>query len=99
MRWVIGDIHGMVKPLEALIRAVEQHDKERQLMFVGDYVNRGPHSKEVIDLLLSLKEARELFSHCAMGHFSYHIELRDIGVLVPSRRSNVKYLIPDQNVF
>src|SRR5689334_1861269 len=57
MRWVIGDIHGMVKPLEALIRAVEQHDKERQLMFVGDYVNRGPHSREVIDLLLSLSEA------------------------------------------
>ena len=57
MRWVIGDIHGMVKPLEALIRAVEQHDKDRQLMFVGDYVNRGPHSKEVVELLLSLKEA------------------------------------------
>jgi serine/threonine protein phosphatase 1 len=57
MRWVIGDIHGMVKPLEALIRAIEHHDKDRQLMFVGDYVNRGPHSKEVIELLLTLKEA------------------------------------------
>jgi len=25
-------------------------------------------------LLLSLKEARELFSHFAMGHFLYHVE-------------------------
>ncbi len=57
MRWVIGDIHGMFTPLDALVRAIDRIDKERQLMFVGDYVNRGPDGKRVIELLLSLPQA------------------------------------------
>jgi serine/threonine protein phosphatase 1 len=56
MRWIIGDIHGMLRPLETLVAAIDRHDKERQLLFVGDYVNRGPQSKEVIDLLLTLPQ-------------------------------------------
>src|SRR5687768_3911030 len=58
MRWVIGDIHGMLSPLENLLAAVERKDPKRELLFVGDYVNRGPQSKGVIDLLLSLSNAR-----------------------------------------
>ena len=54
MRWIIGDIHGMLAALESLLRAIDRVDPERQLMFVGDYVNRGPDSKRVIDLLISL---------------------------------------------
>jgi serine/threonine protein phosphatase 1 len=57
MRWVIGDIHGMLRPLETLISAIDKRDSHRQLLFVGDFVNRGPESKRVIDLLLSLKQA------------------------------------------
>src|SRR5437867_4109495 len=58
MRWLIGDVHGMLKPLEALIQWVGREDSEAQLLFAGDYVNRGPDSKGVIDLLLSLTNAR-----------------------------------------
>ena len=54
MRWIIGDIHGMLAALESLLRAIDRVDPDRQLMFVGDYVNRGPDSKRVIDLLISL---------------------------------------------
>jgi len=57
MRWIIGDIHGMLTPLETLVRAIDRVDSQRQLMFVGDYVNRGPDSKAVINLLLSLSDA------------------------------------------
>jgi len=57
MRWVIGDIHGMLAPLEGLVRAIDQVDKDRQLMFAGDYVNRGPDAKGVIDFLMSLPQA------------------------------------------
>lgn len=60
MRWIIGDIHGMFKPLEALVSAIERHDNARQLIFVGDYVNRGPDSKSVIDFLLTLHDAHFL---------------------------------------
>lgn len=58
MRWVIGDIHGMIRPLEALLRAIARHDEAPQLMFVGDFVNRGPESKAVIELLMSLSNAQ-----------------------------------------
>ena len=57
MRWVIGDIHGMIRPLEALLRAIERHDQSPQFMFVGDYVNRGPDSRAVIELLMALEHA------------------------------------------
>ena len=46
MRWVVGDIHGMLRPLRALVDAVTQRDAAARLLFVGDYVNRGPDSLE-----------------------------------------------------
>jgi serine/threonine protein phosphatase 1 len=58
MRWIIGDIHGMLTPLEGLLAAIARADADAKLFFVGDYVNRGPQSKGVIDLLLTLKNAR-----------------------------------------
>lgn len=58
MRWVIGDIHGMFGPLETMIGVLEKHDKSAHFVFVGDYINRGPESRRVIDLLLQLPRAR-----------------------------------------
>src|SRR5882762_4589183 len=58
MRWIIGDVHGMLSPLEGLLAGIERADKKAKLYFVGDYVNRGPESKGVIELLLTLKNAR-----------------------------------------
>lgn len=50
---VIGDIHGEI---HALMRAIEWIDGwPGDLIFVGDYVNRGPHSREVLDALIQLK--------------------------------------------
>lgn len=75
MRWVIGDIHGMIRPLEALLRAIARHDDEPQLMFVGDFVNRGPESKAVVELLMSLTNAQfvrgnhdDVFDQVLCGH-------------------------------
>jgi serine/threonine protein phosphatase 1 len=58
MRWVIGDIHGMFRPLGTLLNAIEKQDKKAELLFCGDYVNRGPDSKLVLELLISLRNAR-----------------------------------------
>ena len=57
MRWIIGDIHGMLRPLRALLGAISRRDPSAHYVFVGDYVNRGPDSRGVIDLLLSLPRA------------------------------------------
>lgn len=58
MRWIIGDIHGCAKPLDRLIEAVTEIDREAFFFFVGDYINRGPDSRAVVDRLLRLKNAR-----------------------------------------
>jgi serine/threonine protein phosphatase 1 len=58
MRWIVGDIHGMLRPLETVLREVSRIDPQPALYFVGDYVNRGPDSRGVIELLLHLPNAR-----------------------------------------
>lgn len=58
VRWIIGDIHGMLRPLEAVLAVVRAADPQARLYFAGDYVNRGPDSRKVVDLLLSLEGAR-----------------------------------------
>ncbi|WP_396667940.1 metallophosphoesterase family protein [Microbacterium sp. R86528] len=50
---VIGDIHGEIHSLERAIDWIS--DWPADLIFVGDYVNRGAHSREVLDLLVELK--------------------------------------------
>jgi serine/threonine protein phosphatase 1 len=60
VRWIIGDIHGMHRMLATLLDAVRGLDGQAKFYFVGDYVNRGPESKQVVDLLLTLPDAKFL---------------------------------------
>ncbi len=53
----IGDIHGCVRTLEALLDRLAL-TADDHLVFVGDYVDRGPDSKRVIDRLLALQRER-----------------------------------------
>lgn len=48
----------MLRPLEALIDAIDELDLSAELLFVGDYVNRGPDSRGVLDLLSDIDGAR-----------------------------------------
>ncbi|MGN6726622.1 MAG: metallophosphoesterase [Tepidisphaeraceae bacterium] len=58
MHWIIGDIHGMYPPLVTVLEEIHHRDSDPQLIFCGDYVNRGPQSARVVDLLLTLNNAR-----------------------------------------
>jgi hypothetical protein len=58
MRWLVGDVHGMLKPLETLVGEVNRIDPDAVFYFVGDYVNRGRDTCGVINFLLSLDNAR-----------------------------------------
>lgn len=59
-RWyAIGDIHGCYAELNRLIKAIDDDDASRgptdtRLLFVGDYIDRGPASREVIELMMRL---------------------------------------------
>lgn len=58
MKWIVGDIHGMLRPLTGLVQLVQEQDRDARFYFVGDYVNRGPDSRAVVDFLLKLPNAR-----------------------------------------
>jgi serine/threonine protein phosphatase 1 len=59
MIWAIGDIHGMLDPLTRLISKIFwYHNRTNQelekIIFLGDYIDHGPSSKQVIDYLIDL---------------------------------------------
>jgi serine/threonine protein phosphatase 1 len=54
--FAIGDIHGCLDKLKTLLGMI-QLDWDKDLMvFLGDYVDRGPDSRGVIELLLDLRK-------------------------------------------
>lgn len=60
--YAVGDVHGRLDLLDQLLAKVEA-DVERQparkvlLVFVGDLIDRGPHSAQVIDRLRTYRRA------------------------------------------
>jgi len=52
---VVGDIHGDARRLDALLARIDLGNRE--LVFVGDYVDRGPDSRSVLNTLCGLKRA------------------------------------------
>jgi serine/threonine protein phosphatase 1 len=54
MRYFIGDVHGCIKTLKELVRRIYVNDKNPELYFVGDLIDRGPDSKAVIDYIIEL---------------------------------------------
>src|SRR5215813_12487398 len=52
--YVIGDIHGRAQLLEQLIRDVPWDIKHDKIIFLGDLIDRGKQSPEVIDLVMDL---------------------------------------------
>ena len=52
----IGDIHGEIDKLTSLLDKISPK-KDDTLVFLGDYIDRGYNSKEVISTLLKLKKA------------------------------------------
>jgi len=52
--YIFPDIHGCAKTIRYLLEEVVVPSREDKLIFLGDYIDRGPNSADVIKLLLSL---------------------------------------------
>lgn len=52
--FIVGDIHGCYHTLKKILK--NWHPKDEQLIFVGDYINKGKHSKEVVQLVRKLQK-------------------------------------------
>ena len=53
--YAIGDIHGSLDLLERLLDKINPDLTRDRLVFMGDYIDRGPHPKGVVDYVLRLK--------------------------------------------
>ena len=61
--WIIGDLHGEIRLLDRLLENIRRFQPS-QIVFVGDYIDRGAHVKEVIDRIIDLDIPRV----CLMGN-------------------------------
>jgi len=63
----IGDIHGCAGTLERLLRQTIKLRKSDTLIFLGDYIDRGPDSKGVVDIILDLQQNKYEVT-CLLGN-------------------------------
>ena len=66
-RWVIPDVHGCLNTLKLLIESRLNLTKSDVIYFLGDYIDRGPDSKGVIDFIMNLQNAGYEI-HCIRGN-------------------------------
>ncbi len=80
LTFAIGDIHGCLNPLRRLLRACEAHAGARpaRYVFLGDYVDRGPDSRGVVQLLMRRQQAAPDDVVCLKGnHEQMAIDAQD----------------------
>lgn len=65
-KYAISDIHGCLKTFRHLVEDIVQFKESDTLYLLGDYVDRGPDSKGVIDYILQLKEKHTV--HTLLGN-------------------------------
>lgn len=55
-QWVIPDIHGCNLSLRSLVESQIVPSKDDRIFFLGDFVDRGPDSKGVLNYVMGLQE-------------------------------------------
>jgi serine/threonine protein phosphatase 1 len=53
--FAIGDIHGCLVKLMAMMERLDVDSEADTLVFIGDYIDRGPDSRGVVDFVLDLR--------------------------------------------
>ena len=68
--YAIGDIHGSLRALCRLIAECERDADGRpmRLVFIGDYIDRGPDSRGVVDYIINLQSRLAVNAICLMGN-------------------------------
>ena len=104
----IGDIHGCFHSMKALLEKLEPY-YDRQFVFVGDYIDRGPGSKQVVDYLLDFREKVDCVflrgNHEQMLLDAFHHNRKDLWFMNGGRatvesyeREGVEMKLPDSHI-
>jgi hypothetical protein len=92
---IIGDIHGHAQALKALLHSMDYRETkgawrhpQRQAVFVGDFIDRGPKQVEAVDLV-----RRMVDDGCAQAIMGNH-EFNAIAWFLPDPSQPGEYLRP-----
>ncbi len=90
--FAVGDIHGCHRKLLSLMERLPIDADTDFLVFLGDYIDRGPQSRDVIEYLLEVRSKVRntvfllgnheyaLLEYCRTGNLDYLRMLRSMGV-------------------
>ena len=73
--WVIPDVHGCIKTLSSLVGDLIKPMRSDEIYFLGDYVDRGPDSKGVIDFIRNLQKEKYNVTALKGNHEDFMVEL------------------------
>ncbi|TNC13439.1 serine/threonine protein phosphatase [Methylobacterium terricola] len=70
LTYAIGDVHGCAGALESLLGLIAAHGagRRRRLVFLGDYIDKGPESARAVAMVRALQEADPASVTCLMGN-------------------------------
>jgi len=73
--YAVGDLHGRLDLLQKMIAAIEADamklGQRPLIIFMGDYVDRGPASAQVLDEIIALGTRTWCDLACLMGNHEY----------------------------
>ena len=68
--YAIGDVHGCYDQLDRLVEQCREHCGARngRCVYVGDYIDRGPDSRAVVEMLMSAQRRMPGAMVCLRGN-------------------------------
>ena len=96
MIYAIGDIHGQLTMLNDTLRQIEADGgPDANIIFLGDYTDRGPDSKGVLDRLIAGRDAGRNWRFVMGNHDRYLLRFARQGVQHdPRTASPINWLNP-----
>ena len=89
--YMIGDVQGCHAPLQRLLQKIDFSPSRDTLYLLGDLVNRGPDSLQVLRHLMQLGDA----AHCLLGNHDLHLLGLWQGVRQPGRRDTAQAVLQE----
>ena len=93
--YAIGDVHGCFETLKRLLRRIAFDRRQDRLWFVGDLVNRGPRSLEVLRWAVEQEDRIVV----VLGNHDLHLLARAAGLAEARKRDTLEAVLaaPDRD--